>query len=89
MSPLDEGFRTRIAKVFDDWRASITLAFRVGQQKGIVRADVDPKDSAIFVIALYEGYLSLAKSSQDVRVLQAGKKAIANYLESLRLVPAN
>jgi TetR/AcrR family transcriptional regulator, transcriptional repressor for nem operon len=84
MSPLDEGFRTRLARVFDGWRRGVTDALRAGQERGLVRADLDPAEAALFFIAAYEGYISLAKNAQDARVLQAGKKSLTRYLESLR-----
>jgi hypothetical protein len=41
-----------------------------------VRSDVSPDETATFMVAAYEGYISLAKNAQDVRVLQAGKRTI-------------
>jgi len=38
----------------------------------------------MFLIAAYEGFISLAKNSQDVRVLRAGQKSVIGLLESLR-----
>jgi AcrR family transcriptional regulator len=84
MAPLDEGFRTRLARVFDAWQHSIAAALREGRKRGLVRGDVDPGETATFFVALYEGYISLAKNAQDARVLQSGKKMMARYLESLR-----
>ena len=84
MSPLDEGFRKRLARVFADWRGGIAAALQDGRKRGLVRRDVDPDETATFLIAAYEGYISLAKSSQDARVLQSGRRRMAAYLESLR-----
>jgi TetR/AcrR family transcriptional repressor of nem operon len=84
MSPLDEGFRTRLAAVFQLWLGSIEGALRRGQETGSVRPDIDPLDVATFVIATYEGYVSLAKNAQDPRVLAAGMKRICDYLSTLR-----
>lgn len=84
MSPLDEGFRTRLAKIFNDWLSAIAGALREGQKRGLVRTDIDPDEIAGFLIATYEGYLSLTKSSQDPRMLESGKRSMARYLESLR-----
>lgn len=84
MSPLDEGFRKRLAKVLSEWHAAMAGAFRRGQVEKTVRKDVDPEDEATFVIAMYEGYISLAKNSQDPKLLKAGKKRMMNHLESLR-----
>jgi hypothetical protein len=84
MSPLDEGFRRRLAKVFSGWYDGIAAALREGQKRGLVRSGVDPNERAIFLVAVYEGYLSSAKNSQDVRVLRAGKRIMILHPESLR-----
>ncbi|MCI0409728.1 MAG: TetR/AcrR family transcriptional regulator [Acidobacteria bacterium] len=84
MSPLDEGFRKRLAKIFKEWHDGIATALREGQKRGMVRGDVDPDETATFLIAANEGCWSLAKNSQDVRVLQSGIRSMIRYLESLR-----
>jgi TetR/AcrR family transcriptional regulator, transcriptional repressor for nem operon len=84
MSPLDEGFRKRLAKHFEIWHKAIANALRRGQQRGEVRKDVDVNDTATFLMATYEGYISLAKNAQDARVLQHGMKTMVRYLETLR-----
>lgn len=84
MSPLDEGFRRKTAKIFKDWHDAIAVALKNGQRLGLVRNDVDAGETATFLIAAYEGVTSLAKNSQDMRVLQAGQKSLIRLLESLR-----
>ena len=84
MSGLDEGFRKRLAKILTEWHRGIADAFRRGQQEGTVATTIEPDDEATFFIALYEGYISLAKNSQDPRLLKSGKKRIIAHLESLR-----
>jgi AcrR family transcriptional regulator len=84
MSPLDEGFRRRAARIFRDWRDAIATALRDGQKCGQVRKDIDATESATFFVALYEGYISLAKNAQDPAVLRAGLKTMTRHLETLR-----
>jgi len=84
MSPIDEGFRKRTARVFKDWHGAITVALREGQKRKLVRNDVDSDEAATFLIATYEGYLSLAKNSQDARVLRSGQRSLIGHLESMR-----
>jgi TetR/AcrR family transcriptional repressor of nem operon len=84
MSPLDEGFRTRTSKVFRNWHDAIAAALREGQKLGVVRSDVDPDETATFLIAAYEGYVSLAKNSQDARVLESGQRRVIHHIVSLR-----
>jgi AcrR family transcriptional regulator len=84
MSPLDEGFRKRTAKVFNEWHGAVAAALRSGKRRGTVRKDVNADEAATFLIAAYEGYMSLAENSQDARGLRAGQKALVRYLETLR-----
>jgi AcrR family transcriptional regulator len=85
MSPIDEGFRERLARVFEAWRNGIAAAFRDGQARNLVRPDIDPDSTAWYVIATFEGGLSLAKNSQDLEVLRSVKAQLVRFLESLRM----
>ena len=84
MSPLDEGFRKRLKMVFHEWQESIATALRTGQSHGKVRRDVNPTEAAGFLIAMVEGYVSLAKNAQDAKVSKMGKKNMVGWLQSLR-----
>ena len=84
MSPLDEGFRKRLAMVFHAWQEGIAAALREGQTSGRVRRDVEPAAAAGFLIATLEGYVSLAKNAQDAKVMKAGIRNIVSWLRSLR-----
>ena len=88
MSPLDEGFRKRLAIIFDAWREAVASVLREGQAHGNVRRDVEPADAAGLLIAMVEGYASLAKNAQDPKVMKAGIRNIVDWLRSLR-VPGN
>ncbi len=85
MSPLDAGFRKRLAAIFDAWREAVASVLREGQARGIVRHDLDPADAAGLLIAMVEGYGSMAKNAQDPRVMKAGIKNIVDWLKSLRV----
>ena len=84
MSPLDEGFRMRLSEIFTNWIGGVTDALRLGQVNGKVRRDIDPRETATFFVASYEGYISLAKTGQDARVLLSGIEQLRLYLEGLR-----
>ena len=84
MSSLDEGFRKRLGKILGDWNDAMANAFRRGQTQGTVKKSIDAEDEATFVIAMYEGYISLAKNSQEPKLLKSGKKRMIAHLESLR-----
>jgi hypothetical protein len=84
MSPLDAGFRKRLATIFGAWRKAVAALLREGQAHGTVRRDVDAADAARLLIAMVEGYASLAKNAQDPKVMKAGIRTIVDWLRSLR-----
>ena len=88
MSPLDAGFRKRLARIFDAWRGAVASILREGQANGRVRRDVEPAEAAALLIAMVEGYASLAKNAQDPKVMKAGIRTIVGWLRSLR-APGN
>jgi len=84
MSQLDEQFRKRLARIFDDWQEAIATTLRRGQFQGTVRGDLVPEETASFLIALVEGYEVLAKNAQDAKVWNSGIRNIVGWLKSLR-----
>ena len=84
MSPLDEQFRKRLKKLFLAWQEGVTALLRKGQSQGTVRRDLNPYEAASFLVAMVEGYVSLAKNAQDTKVWEVGKKNIVGWLKSLR-----
>ena len=84
MSPLDARFRKRLATIFGAWHEAVASTLREGQSRGSVRRDVEPADAAGLLIAMVEGYGSLAKNAQDPKVMKAGIRNIVRWLRSLR-----
>ena len=84
MSPLDAGFRKRLATIFRDWQDGVAAALRDGQKHGRVRRDLEPAQAAGLLIAMVEGYGSLAKNAQDPSVMKEGIRNIVRWLQSLR-----
>jgi AcrR family transcriptional regulator len=84
MSQLDEQFRKRLEAMFQAWQESVAMALRRGQSQGTVRRDLVPDETASFLIAMVEGYLVLAKNTQDVKVWNVGIGNIVGWLQSLR-----
>lgn len=84
MSPLHAGFRKRLATIFRDWQDGIAAALLDGQKDGRVRRDLEPTQAAGLLIAMVEGYGSLAKNAQDPRVMKEGIRNVVGWLRSLR-----
>ena len=84
MSAVDAGFKERVERVFEEWISALAAALDDGKRRGVVRADVDPRDAAELLVTLIEGILSLAKTSREVAVLHTGTRNIKTIIEGLR-----
>ena len=84
MSPLDQQFRKRLERIFHGWQEGVATALRTGQSQGTVRRDLVPEETASFLIAMYEGYVLLAKNAQDPKVWNVGIRNIVGWLRTLR-----
>src|SRR6478672_9367062 len=84
MSPLDEQFRKRLERIFLEWQEGVATLLRKGQSQGTVRRDLNPDEAASFLVAMVEGYATLAKNAQDAKVWKAGIRNIVKWLKSLR-----
>jgi TetR/AcrR family transcriptional repressor of nem operon len=84
MSLLDEEFRKRLERVFLAWQEGVATLLRRGQSEGTVRRDLNADETASFLLAMVEGYTSLAKNAQDPKVWEVGMRNIVEWLKSLR-----
>ena len=85
MSPIDEAFRTKLNAIFHTWVGTVTEALKRGQENGTVLPGIDPKGAAIFIIAAYEGAISMTKNEQSPEIVNTCANQIELYLEGLRL----
>ncbi|MEN8175422.1 MAG: TetR/AcrR family transcriptional regulator [Pseudomonadota bacterium] len=84
MSPVDEGFRTRVTDLFEYWIGGFTAAFKRGQEKGYVRDDIDTTNAARFLVSSLEGCIGIAKAQQSKEHLEACGDQVVAWLDSLR-----
>lgn len=84
MSPIDEGFRSRLSGLLSEWRKALCDSLKDGQNNGQVNDDLDCPGAAAFIVASLEGSIGMAKNAQDKEILlQCGSGLIA-YLNSIR-----
>ena len=87
MSSLDEGLRSEIVQLYARWEGAVSEALRRGIEAGTIREDVDPDDTALFIVGAMEGAMGLTKSHGDTKVLDRVAKSFVGYLELLRAAP--
>jgi AcrR family transcriptional regulator len=85
MSPIDEGFRTRIDSFYREWLGGITSILNEGQTSGTIRGGIDPGETALFIIASMEGCMSMAKNAQSRVALFKCGKGLLSYLDNLSI----
>lgn len=83
MSPLDEEFRRGLQQILERWTTVMAAALAEGQNAGKVRADVQPRDVALFIVAAIEGCVGLGKNAQSVEAYQRGLRQLQVYVKSL------
>ncbi len=84
MSPIDEGFRTRLEGILDEWRHTLAAALERGKALGKVRNDINTPAAAIFIISAFEGLIGMGKASQSITLYEQGLRGLVEYLERLR-----
>lgn len=83
MSPLDDQFRHHLNNVLEAWQQAIYKAFEHGQQHHVIKADVDIKAAALFVISAWEGCFSIAKNKQSPAAFSLCMTQLHGYVRSL------
>lgn len=84
MSPLDEGFRTRLDEAYQLWRCGIQDTLQRAQMLGQIRADLDCAHIATFVLAALSGCIGVAKNARSVDQLGICGAGLIDYLHSLQ-----
>jgi TetR/AcrR family transcriptional repressor of nem operon len=84
MSPLDEGFRERIDKLYDTLRKDLAAAVAAGIRAGKVRKDVSPRNVAALVVAAQMGIWGTGKSSHSKELMAQAGEALCEYLDNLK-----
>ncbi len=84
MSPLDEGLRKRIEKVYVEWRECLAAALARGIKAGKVRKDISARNVAAFVVAAQAGIIGTAKNAQSEDLMMQAGAGLSDYLDSLK-----
>ena len=80
LSDVHEGFRLRLASIFDLWRVHLAEAVSRGQARGRLRADVDASRVAQFLVAGLEGSILLSKVAKDITVMERCVEELKRHL---------
>src|SRR3954462_11573749 len=84
MSPLDEGFRSRIDRLYAEWRRAYADVFSAAIKAGKMKQNIVPADVAALIVASQMGIWGTGKSSRSPELMAQAGDAVASYLESLK-----
>lgn len=84
MAPIDEGFRIRLIKIYDQWHQSIADGFRRALENEQVLDDIDPDTVTMMIVATMEGAINAAKVAQDLDKLYLCGTGLIQYLQLIR-----
>ena len=84
MAPIDEGFRTRLTHIYEQWHQAIADAMGRAKQANQIIDEVDPETLAMTLVAIMEGALNAAKVAQNLDKLQLCGQGLIQYLELIR-----
>jgi len=84
MAPLDDGFRTRLRAILEDWQAAVAIHLALGQAAGRVRSGIDPDATAVFLIAAFEGLFGITKTTASRSLASAMIDILLDFIDGLR-----
>lgn len=84
MSPIDEGFRSRIETIYIEWQGAIEDACERGKVAGNIREDTDSAQVGVLFVATLQGCLGMAKSTQNLDTLMQCGQGLMKQMELLR-----
>ncbi len=85
MSPLDEGFRTRLQHIVIQIHHTIEEAIIKGQQQGLIAKQAEASNVAWFILASFEGCYSISKVTKSKIVFVNTLNTLNQYLETLKV----
>jgi len=80
LSDVHEGFRQRLAMIFDVWRSTLTQALARFRATGQAPADFDPSAVAQFLVAALEGAILLTKVTKDIAIMERCVEQLKQHL---------
>lgn len=84
MSGLDEGFKVRLANIYNTKISAIAEALEKGQAKGIVKPDIDTYAIARFIVSSSNGIIGAGKCTGDMSIFRSLISTLCDYIQSLR-----
>ncbi|HUW51433.1 MAG TPA: TetR family transcriptional regulator C-terminal domain-containing protein [Sulfuricella sp.] len=83
MSALDEIFQERLNGVLGIWQKTLEDALKRGQKQGEIRAEVNYKAVALFIVSAWEGCIGVAKNMRSPKAFSICMQQLHGYVQGL------
>jgi TetR/AcrR family transcriptional regulator, transcriptional repressor for nem operon len=80
LSDVHEGFRARLATVFNSWRERLSAVLAEARRRGDVTEACRPEAVAHFLVASLEGAILLSKVTKDIGVMEQCVSELKTHL---------
>ena len=80
LSDSHEGFRQRLAGIFEEWRAKLAETLNRARLSGRAREDFEPSTLAQFLVAALEGAILLTKVTKDIAIMERCVEQLKQHL---------
>jgi len=84
MAPWNRDFTITLNELSNRWEKAMIEAIGKSKEKGIIRADVNPKEVAVFVLSGYWGIRNLGKLETSKAVYLVFLQGLKSYFNSLK-----
>ncbi len=88
MSPIDEGFRIRVERIYQEWRKQLTHALQRAQKENKMVSTVNAEEVVTLIMAVTQGAIGMAKNAQRPEIFNEYTRGLVHYLKSLRTTGA-
>jgi TetR/AcrR family transcriptional repressor of nem operon len=83
MAPVDEGFKSRLQIALSLWIDEMEKHLKRAKKAGYLKADVNTRQVAHFVVMAHEGFYGMLKGLDDPRAFEALYSSLKRYFETI------
>ncbi len=85
MAPVDAEFKKRLQAALVLWIDEMEKELRRAKQKGYLKADVNTRHVAHFVVMAHEGFYGMLKGLDDARAFEALYDSLRRYFQTIEV----
>jgi TetR/AcrR family transcriptional regulator, transcriptional repressor for nem operon len=83
MAPVDSGFKSRLQTALNLWIDEMEKQLRRAKKNGHIRADINTRQTAHFVVMAHEGFYGMLKGLNDPKAFDALYDSLKRYFGAI------